>query len=214
MAEQLLIDRLDESRLVAEVAVAPEGDLLLEVPSKNGLARFKVSSQVMCLVSPVFRAMLGPSSMFKEACELRASPSCYRLSLEGDDPEAFVAILYVLHCQTEKVPSSISFEDLFHMAIICDKYDCALAVAVWVDIWTTGWRESAFETAYSEWMFISWTFCLPSVFEPLSRKIVMEGRYENGLGQLLWGGRSLDEVMVPDPVICRPLSAPRCRAVD
>ncbi|PUU83479.1 hypothetical protein B9Z19DRAFT_1112366 [Tuber borchii] len=163
--------------------------------------RFKVSSQVMCLVSPVFRAMLGPSSMFKEACELRASPSCYRLSLEDDDPEAFLAILYVLHCQTEKVPSSISFEDLFHMAIICDKYDCALAVAVWVDIWTTGWREFAFETAYSEWMFISWTFCLPSVFEPLSRKIVMEGRYENGLGQLLWGGRSLDEVMVPDPVI-------------
>ncbi|PWW80687.1 hypothetical protein C7212DRAFT_355768 [Tuber magnatum] len=161
----------------------------------------KVSSQVMCLVSPVFRAMLGPSSMFKEACELRASTSGYVLQLEGDDPEAFVPILHILHCRTEKVPSTISFEDLFHIAIVCDKYDCALAVAVWVDIWAQGWSGLAFDTNYSEWMFISWAFCLPSVFEPLSRKIVMEGRYDDILGQLLWGGRSLDEVMVPDPVI-------------
>ncbi|RPB00492.1 hypothetical protein L873DRAFT_1736423 [Choiromyces venosus 120613-1] len=169
-------------------------------PNSLWKSRFKVSSQVLCLVSPVFRAMLGPSSMFKEACELRASSSGYSLSLEGDDPEAFGAILYVFHCQTEKVPISVSFEDLFHIAIICDKYDCALAAAVWVDIWTTVWRQFAFETTYSEWMFISWTFSLPSVFEPLSRKIVMEG-YESKQGQLLWGGRSLDEVMVPDPVI-------------
>ncbi|CUS08049.1 unnamed protein product [Tuber aestivum] len=190
-----------ESKFVAEVTVAPEGDLVLEVPSKNGLARLKVSSQVMCLVSPVFRAMLGPSSMFKEACELRASTSGYTLQLEGDDPEAFVAILHVLHCQTDKVPSAVSFEDLFHMAIVCDKYDCALAVAAWVDIWAEGWRDLAFDAAYSEWMFISWAFLLPSIFEPLSRRIVMEGRYDDELGQLLWGERSLDEIMVPDPVV-------------
>lgn len=171
--------------------IVPYGDLILEVDSPVGLARFKVVSAVLCLASPVFRAMLGPDSNFKEACELRdaeASTEPYVIPLEDTDPRALAVILNAIHLRNDYVPQSISFANLYELAVICDKYDCAAAVTLWVFIWIKSWKDLALQPGYEKWLFIAWTFKNEDVFASLSKKIILEGYYADANGPLLAAG--------------------------
>lgn len=185
--------------------------MILEVSSDAGTARFKVSSQVLCIASPVFRAMLGPSSSFKEACELRASAVSsepYVLQLGEDDPQALVVVLNALHLQGSKVPISISFQNLVDLAIICDKYDCAPGVTLWADVWTEVWKKYALEPGFERWLFISWTFGIDEIFMSLSKKLIMEGEFEwNNPRSLLLKGHPIDDMLIPEPVMGKSLAS-------
>jgi hypothetical protein len=196
---------------MAAVDVVPYGDLILEVSSDAGTARFKVSSQVLCIASPVFRAMLGPSSSFKEACELRASAISsepYVLQLGEDDPQALVVVLNALHLQGSKVPISISFQNLVDLAIICDKYDCAPGVTLWADVWTEVWKKYALEPGFERWLFISWTFGIDEIFMSLSKKLIMEGEFEwSNPRSLLLKGHPIDDMLIPEPVMGKSLAS-------
>lgn len=187
--------------------ISAHGDLILELTFKRGRARFKVSSQVLCLASPVFRAMLGPASRFKEAVELRESTTTiepYVLPIEDDDPEALAIVLFAIHLQNSKVPTFIKEKrTIWNMAIICDKYDCTAAVSVWVDVWAEGWRKRAFRNSgHGLWLFISWTFGLADVFNAISKKIILEGHFDVEGGKFLSKeGWNLDGLAIPHPVM-------------
>lgn len=173
---------------VGAVDIAPHGDLMLEVRTFAGIAKFKVASAVLCLASPVFRAMLGPNSSFKEACELRDSKALnepHMIPLGDTDPQALAVILYALHLQTDKVPRFVSFENLYKLAVTCDKYDCANAVSLWASIWTNGWEHYALLAGYEKFLFIAWTFKMEDVFAKLSKKLILEGYYTIENGQFL-----------------------------
>lgn len=179
---------------------------MLELPTSAGIAKLKVASQVLCSASPVFRAMLGPASSFREACELRkmsATAEPYRLVLEDDNPEALAVILLALHCQNKFVPVTVSFQNLLDLAIICDKYDCATAVSLWTDIWTKDWKKMAQDAGYEQWLFIAWTFGVEDVFHSLSKKLIMEGHYgtEDSTLFVTKEGFCLDEMLVPEQVM-------------
>lgn len=198
---------------MAAVEVSPHGDLVLELTFKRGQARYRVSSQVLCLASPVFRAMLGPNSSFREACELRAhtttgggaaSAEPYVLAIEDDDPEALAIVLFALHLQNAKLPAFIKEKrTIWNMAIICDKYDCTTAFSVWVDGWADGWRRRAFRNSgHGLWLFISWTFGLGDVFTFISKKLILEGYYQVEGGKFLSKeGWNLDGLAIPSPVM-------------
>lgn len=188
--------------------IAPYGDIILELTTKAGIAQLKVASQVLCTASPVFRAMLGPTSSFKEACELRtktADTEPYRLVLADDNPEALAVILLALHCQNKFVPVDISFQNLLDLAVICDKYDCAAAVSLWADIWVKDWKKMAQDAGYEQWLFIAWTFGVEDVFQNLSKKLIMEGHYgaEDPTLFVTKEGFCLDEMLVPELVMGR-----------
>lgn len=210
----LVVDRLlemmngsttSEYEPTATVDIVTYGDLILEVSSDAGTARFKVSSQVLCIASPVFRAMLGPSSNFKEACELRAaavSAEPYVLSLGEDDPQALAVVLNALHLQGSKVPISISFQNLVDLAIICDKYDCAPGVTLWADVWTEVWKKYALEPGFERWLFIAWTFGIDEIFMSLSRKLILDGEFDaNNRTCLVLKGHPIDDMLIPEPVL-------------
>ncbi|KAI5842905.1 hypothetical protein DFP73DRAFT_552675 [Morchella snyderi] len=193
---------------VAAVEISPHGDVILELRFKRGQARFRVSSQVLCLASPVFRAMLGPHSSFREACELRThtanAAEPYVLPLEDDDPEALAIVLFALHLQNAKLPTFIKEKrTIWNMAIICDKYDCTAAFSVWVDGWADGWRRRAFRNSgHGLWLFISWTFGLGDVFTFISKKLILEGYYQAEGGKFLSKeGWNLDGLAIPAPVM-------------
>ena len=43
--------------------------------------------------------------------------------LADDDADALLLILQIAHLQFKKVPEFLEFEQLLHVAIVCDKYD-------------------------------------------------------------------------------------------
>jgi hypothetical protein len=146
--------------------------------------------------------MLGPSSQFKEACELRKSPTdeLYELCLE-DDWSALMVVLLALHCRSEMVPVSLSFDNLLRLAIVCDKYDCAGGVAPWARAWTEGWSSIALDPGHEEWLFIAWVFRIPEGFEELSRKIILESYVDTTDGELRSAaGQVLERLSIPQSV--------------
>ena len=184
--------------------IASAGDVILKIPTATATTRLRVSSHVLCTTSPVFRAMLGPHSQFREAAELRtrSTGNPYELPIEDDYPYALTAILLALHCRSEMVPVNPAFKDLVELAIVWDKYDCRGGLLPWVDIWTAAWKPHMLDSGYEEWLFIAWVFGIKEVFDELSRKLILESYIDPADGKFKSSGEvQLGKLKIPERVL-------------
>lgn len=196
-----------DTRPIVDVCIAPHGDLILKLSTSEKIVRFRVASQVLCLSSPVFSAMLGPSSDFKEANELRAHPrgarEPYVVSIEDDSSIEFRVILNAIHHRNSLVPLvTANREALWCMAVICDKYDFTEAVSAWVGIWAQEWRKRVIcDPDHGHWLFIAWTFGLADIFTVVSKDIILRGYYGAEGFFMSGGGERLDDLGIPERVM-------------
>ena len=100
------------------IHVDPSGNLSLLVGTDDNQKTFVVSSAALCLASPVWRAMVNPKGHF-----LEANSEGRRVSLPDEDPKYLLLLLNIVHLHFHKVPQVLSTDDLFQMALLCDKYD-------------------------------------------------------------------------------------------
>ena len=84
------------------------------------------------LASPVFAALFSPR--FLEGQPLSSSTEVRNLPLPEDDSEAMTQICYAIHFHAT-VPRTISMSLLEDIASLCDKYDLAVALAAWSELW-------------------------------------------------------------------------------
>ena len=184
--------------------IASSGDVILNIPAAAGSMKLRVSSHVLCTTSPVFRAMLGPHSAFKEASELRmcSAGNPYELSILDDYPYALTAVLLALHCRSELVPVNPGFKDLVELALVCDKYDCPGGLLPWLDTWTAVWKPTILESGYEEWLFVAWVFGIKEKFDELTRKVILESYIDSVDGMLSCpGGVQLGTLTIPERVL-------------
>jgi len=158
-------------------AICPDGDMLLTCTTNGELRRFKVSSQTLCTASDVFRAMLGPTSKFKEATELRTAggtDELYELAIEDDDLKVLRYILLYLHHRNLEVPTEISFQELVQVAVVTDKYDLRVALRFMGELWLQQWKDKPVsrdwdtllpQSRYENWLLISWVFGEEDIFK-------------------------------------------------
>ena len=152
--------------------LALEGDVLLQLWHNNARTEFLVSSQVLCIASPVFQRMFSRSSRFKEALELndhrRSEP--LKLVLEEDDPDAIHAmhtILSILHHRPMTVSERISFKEAVQIALLCDKWDFLDAIYIWVLMWNVNaiiLHNRDPTSTLTDRLFIAWVFHLGAIF--------------------------------------------------
>lgn len=105
--------------------IDPDGDVIIAI----GKSGFQVSSKVLSLASPVFKALFGPN--FAEGQFV--IDNARLIELHDDDPEALGIMCRLLHHQPVP-PSPNSIEVLEKMAIIVDKYNCARAMLYWAKL--------------------------------------------------------------------------------
>lgn len=117
--------------------VVPDGDLRLAVKSHAGKEStvFLVNRSVLCVSSPVFSAMLGKESRFREAQTTLHAAENPTVSIEDPCVYAIKMFLHVIHMQGHLVPEVVSFKHLLHLAIVCDKYDLRRSLRAWPSIW-------------------------------------------------------------------------------
>jgi len=160
----------------------PEGDVVLVIPTDKGKARFQINSSTLCVASAVFRAMFGRHSRFKEASVLaatRADASCtpYELTLEDDNQNALAVVLRIIHMKNHLVPKHLNEDQLYEVAVICDKYDVSQAVMLWADKWIAGLvpDEAAKPPTVigHKWLFISYVFARKELFRELSQELIL-----------------------------------------
>ena len=159
----------------------PEGDVVLVIPTDKGKARFKINSNTLCVASPVFRAMIGRHSRFKEASILAATRADsnhtpYELTLE-DNQNALGVVLKIIHMKHHLVPKYLDEDQLYEVAVICDKYDMSQAVMLWADRWIAALvpNESAKPPIVigHKWLFISYVFVRRELFHELSYELIL-----------------------------------------
>jgi len=230
---------------VGKITFDPHGDVILVIPSGNdpsAVARFQVNSGTLCLASPVFRAMLGPHSRFKEGTNLKlatipsgqessgSGSTPMELPLTDDDPEAFAVILRILHLDFDNIPTAMDLSadeekyKLYEAAIICDKYDMRHVLLFWLKMWTAPYLNklnfkdiTMTTTTGSRWLFIAYAFGWESVFNSVSKELILRCHVESS-GELFlpsrWGlfsrspkhGR-LDTYYLPQSVIGKLLTS-------
>jgi hypothetical protein len=184
------------------IHLASPGDIRLNVNcGKNGECErsktFVISAAVMCIASPVWRAMFSPSGRFMEAVQ---SAETKDVHFGEDDADALLLILRIAHLQFREIPEKIGFTELLNVAVICDKYDMAEIVQPWLSRWKDRLKYSATEKGYEGWLFISWTFGLPKIYEQVAQNLVLHLTMSNDGQGPCRGGRKLTRSMPPGAV--------------
>lgn len=100
-----------------------EGDVYLIC----GETEFQVSSKVLSLASPVFKALFGPN--FAEGQPNLNKPS--RIQIHDDDAESMRFMCAVLHHKCTSA-NGIGLERLERLAVITDEYDVCILLEVFV----------------------------------------------------------------------------------
>ena len=144
------------------VYLDPSGDLrlLVEYEDKQTLITvtntFVVSSQVMCLASPVWRAMLDPNGHFMEAQDTSKDR---KARLLGDDPNALLLVLRIAHLDFKNLPSKLDDQEVWHLADLCDKYDIVKLVRPWITKWMQPMGRYVFAKVdpndHERWLFVA-----------------------------------------------------------
>ena len=126
---------------------------------------FQINSQILWAVSPVFRAMLGPKSSFKEAPEIRRAvirgSNSPTLIVTLDDPIATVQLVLQIchrHEHPSPLPETLPVRDLSKFAAFADKYELHDVLRPWAFKWR--WSRLAklpYEDAGYK-IFVSWVF--------------------------------------------------------
>lgn len=104
-------------------AIDPEGDIILIC----GEAELQVSSKVLSLASPVFKALFSPNFAEGQPTSNKGS----RIHLHDDDAESMRFMCAVLHHKCTSA-NRIGLERLERLAVVTDKYDVCIFREVFV----------------------------------------------------------------------------------
>lgn len=100
-----------------------EGDVILIC----GEDEFQVSSKVLSLASPVFKALFSPRFAEGQPTSSKAA----RIQLRDDDVESMRFMCAVLHHKCAPV-NGIGLERLERLAVVTDKYDVrCISISTW-----------------------------------------------------------------------------------
>lgn len=157
----------------------PHGDVFFAVFS-HSLDRqrlLRVSSKVLCLASPVFNAMLGPTSYFKEAEALRENQTAL-VTLGDDDADALVIVMNAAHSDGQSNPTRISFDLLYQIAVLCDKYDIAHVMRSSPLMWANKLTPFARRDGYERVLVVAWVFGLNLIFSHITREVINDWKPE------------------------------------
>lgn len=161
------------------------GDCVRLVIGKEKQA-VKVSRAVLMVLSPVLRAMV--SGPYREG-----SSDNREIKLPEDDPKALLLVLRIGHFKTKALPKDISFQELYQLAIVCDKYDTVSVVRPYFDKWAEVYTALVEEPGYEEWMLIAWTFGMKDVYLKITNCLLLNLSLENS--SLNRGERALADIL-------------------
>lgn len=163
-----------------------------------------VSSDAMVLASHVWKKFLFPPW---EEGGGTASIAEKEIDCTEDDPIALLILLNIAHLQFRSIPATLSYVDLYNVAILCDQYDCVQLVQPWLEKWLQDERVRSLTEGIG-WLLIAWVFGRDAVFETLAAQMAKEVQ-TNEEGQCLDKfGRSIPLKYIPPGIIGKSTSCP------
>lgn len=99
----------------------------------------------------------------------------HEFSFPEDDAASFLILLRIAHLQFSKLPSVLTTEDLFKLAVLCDKHDAVSAVRPWLSTWIkkAEWK-GATTSQRPLWLFIAWVFGEDVLFQHFHKILALD----------------------------------------
>ena len=172
------------------------GDVRLYVRYSNRSLTWSAFSSNLAQVSPVWNKMLNPpfpKISSKEGGD--GGMQAKSIDFTDDSAEALLILLRIAHCQFSKIPSRLELETILHMAVLCDKYDCAGLVKPWLDSWLVNEWSQYDRPGNEQWLFIAWVFGKEQIFEASARKLQREMTVDDCGKALTSTGESFSSLM-------------------
>ncbi|KAF8533506.1 hypothetical protein BDD12DRAFT_482960 [Trichophaea hybrida] len=184
--------------------IDPSGDVTLNLAPddthQNVLATASVSSKCLSLGSPVFAAMLRPNASFLEGSQLKQTGST-KVTLVGDKIETMIIVLRALHFLSRQLPTSLTTDELYNLALVVNKYDCFQPLFPWIRLWVTPHRTTAtYFSSYHKWLYMSLVFEESALFTSITKKLILETELDDDGEMVTTQGERLDECL-PDGIV-------------
>ncbi|KAF3127857.1 hypothetical protein TWF594_000521 [Orbilia oligospora] len=192
--------------------ISPVSDLIIHLPTQTVSHRYLVSSQILRVVSPVWRRHLDPNSPFQSlstSIETISDRPHTIMTLYEDDPDTLLSVLNILHFSISSIPiTSINFGQLRSFAVLCDKYDCIHVLNAYSKVWLDEWAPVACEPGYEDWLFIAKVFGDPRNTKELEKLLVQEAGSLSVCGAFfLRCGRVVETILLPEKTLEKIMSS-------
>ena len=164
-------DRHEDKRFgLATIIIDTDGDLTMRLKGGN----LKVSRKVLSISSPFFKVMLGAESPFKESMNNEFErDGTQTVGFEDDDFQTMAMIVRIMHLQNDQVPDKLTFDQLYQVAILCDKYDLKRCLGCWPKTWADPYLDSYTVEGYEGWLFMSIVFGYDGLFKEVTRHLIL-----------------------------------------
>lgn len=99
--------------------------------------------------------------------------------LQGDDPNALLILLHLIHGRSRQVPRMVDLRTLTQIAILVDKYELSETTELLADQWLSGAKgtlPAELNDDLLSWMFIAGVFREKSIFKSVSRVAKFESK--------------------------------------
>lgn len=172
------------------------GDLRLHVSYSNQCLTWLGSSSSLSLASPVWNKILNPP--FPKLVSQEGGDEDMhnkQIDFSEDSGEALLILLRIAHCQFKKLPSTLDYETIVELAILCDKYDCVELVQPWLASWLVNEEPEYKKPGYEDWLFIAWAFGKERIFEELA-PILLEEMSINDKGEAMTSAGGISQFSV------------------
>ena len=118
-------DRSHEAsdQVIDREIIDDDGDVLIQTSPKE----FLVSSKILALASPVFKAMFKPN--FLEGSTIRSEYHPLKLTLPDDDPDALAVLFHTLHFSSKRTFLNLGADLQLDVARLSEKYDCITSIS-------------------------------------------------------------------------------------
>ena len=129
------------NQVIDREIIDDDGDVLVQTGSKELL----VSSKILALASPVFKAMFN--SKFLEGSTIRSTQNPLELPLPDDDPDALAVLFHTLHFSSKQKFLRLGADLQLHVAQLSDKYDCTASISGESGRWLRSLSEGDHDTS-------------------------------------------------------------------
>ncbi|CZR64692.1 uncharacterized protein PAC_14591 [Phialocephala subalpina] len=149
-----------------------DGDVRIKVKYQDEEVVGSVVSHAMVMASPVWRKFIFPPWVPDSAA---AAPTKQKeIDFSGDNGEAILLLLRIVHFQFTKVPTELSLSRLYEIALLCEQYDCHSLVKPWLKDWLIYQKSRYVVYARPLHLFyVSWAFGSSELFSTVAKDTLL-----------------------------------------
>ena len=132
----------------------PDGDLRMGLPLNRTFKSpgLLVNKHTPRLGSPVFGTMLAVNSAFLD--NTMDEDGVQVLHFPDSHFDLMEITMKVFHLRGHEIPQAVSFEILYQLAVLCDKYDLGRGLGPWGERWSQQYIKCLASTVTERMLFV------------------------------------------------------------